>query len=135
MFEILLGFVQCKDWEKAFYDVIPQRKLVAAKDDIGHISPTAACTDTSRPCDSTSLCLEQEEACEKQIGPSPSGDRVPVAADSSGRLTDPSGCDLTLQSGDSAGGSLSASQSGGTGDLSPARGEPGAVVIHYMDDT
>ncbi len=49
MFEILLAFLQYSDWEKAFYNVIPQRKLLPEKQTLHTDNPEV-------PHDSDSLC-------------------------------------------------------------------------------
>ncbi len=49
MFEILLAFLQYNDWEKAFYNVIPQRKLLPEK-------PTLHTDNPEVTHDSDSLC-------------------------------------------------------------------------------
>ena len=33
MFEIMLKYLETKDWQRAFYDVIPKRKGVSLVDD------------------------------------------------------------------------------------------------------
>ena len=58
MFEILLAFVKHKNWEQAFYEVVPQRKIEAVKTSSVQTDPD---TDTGNLQSATAAEVQSQD--------------------------------------------------------------------------